>query len=418
MKMRSVFAAAAFCCLAAATASAAPPFALHNGDRVVFYGDSITEQHLYTNYIEDYVTTRFPSLKVIYFNAGVGGDRVTGGWAGPIDLRLQRDVIPFKPTVLTSMLGMNDAGYQPYNPGLFHTYTTGYQHILSVLKDHFPKLRITLIQPSPFDDYTRPVSFPGGYNAVLLRYADYVSKLAQSEDALCTNFNAPMVSMLQKAAAADPSLAQKLVPDRVHPSPAGHLIMAEALLKTWNAPALVTAAAVDASNKTAATDNCVISDIAYQNGTLSWTEKDGSLPFPLNLKDPLTRLVLQSSHFLQNMDAEPLKVTGLPEGSYTLKIDSTTVGVFTSEQLEDGINLSNMNTPMLQQALQVDALTQMHSNIHMTEWRSIEMPVQGKVSDKDLERADNALNQLDVELQVSRRKAAAPVVHNYQIVKE
>jgi len=30
-------------------------------DRVVFYGDSITEQRLYTTDIEEYVLTRFPS---------------------------------------------------------------------------------------------------------------------------------------------------------------------------------------------------------------------------------------------------------------------------------------------------------------------------------------------------------------------
>jgi hypothetical protein len=42
--------------------SAAPPsgFYLHDGDRVVFYGDSITDQRLYTTFIETYVVTRFP----------------------------------------------------------------------------------------------------------------------------------------------------------------------------------------------------------------------------------------------------------------------------------------------------------------------------------------------------------------------
>lgn len=38
----------------------APPagFDLHDGDRVVFYGDSITDQRLYTTFIETYVITR------------------------------------------------------------------------------------------------------------------------------------------------------------------------------------------------------------------------------------------------------------------------------------------------------------------------------------------------------------------------
>ena len=67
-------------------------FALHDGDRVTFYGDSITEQRQYTEDVEEYVLTRYPDWKVSFHNAGVGGDKVSGGWGGPIDLRLDRDV--------------------------------------------------------------------------------------------------------------------------------------------------------------------------------------------------------------------------------------------------------------------------------------------------------------------------------------
>ena len=38
----------------------ATDFALKDGDRVVFYGDSITEQRLYTTYVEHYVLTHYP----------------------------------------------------------------------------------------------------------------------------------------------------------------------------------------------------------------------------------------------------------------------------------------------------------------------------------------------------------------------
>ena len=78
--------------LVANAQGAASAFALHDGDRVTFYGDSITNQREYTEDVEEYVLTRFPSWKVSFHNAGVGGDRVSGGGAGPIDLRLDRDV--------------------------------------------------------------------------------------------------------------------------------------------------------------------------------------------------------------------------------------------------------------------------------------------------------------------------------------
>src|SRR6266702_2011539 len=84
--------------------------ALRDGDRVVFYGDSITAQRLYTVYVQTAVRARYPEWNIRFYNAGVGGDKVTGGIAGPIDERLTRDVIARGPTVVTIMLGMNDRG--------------------------------------------------------------------------------------------------------------------------------------------------------------------------------------------------------------------------------------------------------------------------------------------------------------------
>ena len=73
-------------------------FYLHDGDTVVFYGDSITEQNYYNQWVELYTATRFPWMRVCFYGAGVGGDRVSGGGGGPIDQRLQRDVFSEKPT--------------------------------------------------------------------------------------------------------------------------------------------------------------------------------------------------------------------------------------------------------------------------------------------------------------------------------
>ena len=48
----------------------AEDFALKEGDRVVFYGDSITDQRLYTTFAETYVVTRFPQLDVSFVHSG------------------------------------------------------------------------------------------------------------------------------------------------------------------------------------------------------------------------------------------------------------------------------------------------------------------------------------------------------------
>jgi lysophospholipase L1-like esterase len=226
-----VFAAALL--LPASVAAQNGGFYLKDGDRVVFYGDSITEQKLYTNFAETFVLTRFPHLNVSFVNSGWGGDRVTGGGGGPIERRLQRDVFPFKPTVVTVMLGMNDGGYRPLDDKIYETYTRGYQKIVSDLKRALPGVRLTLIQPSPYDDVTRPPTFEGGYNATMLRFAAFVKELAAKEGALTADLNTPVVAALEKANAADARQAQRIINDRVHPGAgAPHAFRSAAAIST------------------------------------------------------------------------------------------------------------------------------------------------------------------------------------------
>src|SRR5262249_39847644 len=225
------------------------PFALHDGDRVVFYGDSITDQRLYTTFVETYVVTRFPGMKVSFVHSGWGGDRVSGGGGGPIDHRLTRDVFAYKPTVVTVMLGMNDARYRAFEQSIFDVYSRGYQHLVQSLKSNLPGVRITLIVPSPFDDVTRKPNFEGGYNQVLIRYGDFVRSLAEKEGASVADLNTSVVAALKKAVEIDSTHAQDLIRDRVHPGPAGQLLMAEALLKAWNAPSLVSSVEIDAGSR-------------------------------------------------------------------------------------------------------------------------------------------------------------------------
>jgi lysophospholipase L1-like esterase len=167
--------------LAACAIAAAQNFSLKDGDTVVFYGDSITDQRLYTTFTETYVLTRFPTMHVTFVHSGWGGDRVSGGGGGPVDLRLRRDVIAYRPTVMTIMLGMNDGRYRAFDQAIFQEYASGFEKIVHDVKTALPDLRITAIEPSPYDDVTRDPTFAGGYNAVLVRYSQFVKDLATRE---------------------------------------------------------------------------------------------------------------------------------------------------------------------------------------------------------------------------------------------
>jgi lysophospholipase L1-like esterase len=415
--LKVVFVVWLACLSVAGIAWAQGNFCLKDGDQVVFYGDSITEQRLYTTYTETYVVTRFPQLNVRFVHCGVGGDRVTGGWAGPIDLRLNRDVLPYKPTVMTVMLGMNDGSYRAFDAKIFETYSAGYQHILDRVKSTLPGIRLTLIQPSPYDDVTRPAGFEGGYNAVLVRYGQFVKELAQKQECGVADLNASIVAALGKAKAADPETAKKIIPDRVHPGPSGHLLMAEALLRAWNAPATVTAVEMDAiAVKVVRMENTAVSDLKASNG-LSWTQNDKALPMPVDMKDPVMKLAVRSSDFLEALDRQPLRVTGLKGQRYLLKIDGEEIGTFSRQQLEEGLNLAEWPTPMVKQSQTVHDLTLKHNNLHAARWRELQVAL-AQPPLPHLSQAIEALDNVEADLVTLQRQMAQPKVHHYDLLAQ
>ena len=413
-KIRNLCLALAVLTIAAVIVAAPETFYLKNGDRVVFYGDSITDQRLYTTFVESYVVTRFPKLNVTFIHSGWGGDRVTGGGGGKVDLRLSRDVISYKPTVVTVMLGMNDGSYRAYEQPIFDTYSSGYEHLVTTLKSALPGLRMTLIQPSPYDDVTRATTFEGGYNAVLVRYGQFIKELAQKQHLDLADMNTPVVAMLDKAKQEDATLAQQIIPDRIHPGPSGHLIMAEALLEAWHAPSLVTSVEIDAAGKRVVrVDNTEVTGLSGGE-TIIWTQQDQALPMAFDPPGRPLTLAVKSSNVVENLNREPLKVTGLNAAQYVLRIDGQDVGTFSKEQLSQGINLATLaTTPMMKQASAVHSLTLKHNLVHFDRWRHVQL-AQDEVT-PNIERAMAAMDQVDQDLIKQQRDTAQPKPHRYEL---
>ena len=400
--------------LALASFTLAQSFYLKNGDRVVFYGDSITDQRLYTTFVESYTVTRYPAMDVTFVHSGWGGDRVTGGGGGPIDRRLERDVFPYKPTVMTVMLGMNDGRYRAFDQAIFDEFANGYRHIVSSVKKTVPGIRMTLIQPSPYDDVTRAPNFEGGYNKVLVRYGQFVKDLAAQESVDSADMNTSVVAALEKAKGLDAAKAADLIRDRVHPGAGGHLLMAAALLHAWDAPAVVSRVEIDgAARRLSKAENAEAKlDPASNDGSISWTQTDAALPMPLDMKDPAVALAIRSSDFLDSLDRQILRITGLKVASYTLTIGGEPVGTFTRQQLAEGVNLAALPTPMLRQALAVHDLTLKHNNIHFARWRQVQVPLEKEALASNAAAMD-ALDALEEELIVKQRAVAQPRPHQY-----
>jgi hypothetical protein len=319
------------------------------------------------------------------------------------------------------MLGMNDGHYTNHKPEDDQVYQAGFQHIVDALRKEFPTVRITAIEPSPFDDVTRPFTLqPDGYNAVLVNYGHWIEGYASGYKLDVADLNSGVVAVLKTANVTDNTQAQKIVPDRVHPGPAGHLIMAEQLLKAWHARSSVSIVAIAAGAKPAiqSAEFAHVTNLASANG-LRWDETEDALPLPLQ---PMTEadttgamaLALKSSDVAESLNQETLRVTGLTPGNYTLRIDGKGIGSFTDTQLGTGINLGSYRTPMAEQAMDLLSLTTLHNNAHFARWRQVQVPLQDK-NLASLPPTLAAMDQLEAELERLQREAAQPKPHHYEL---
>jgi hypothetical protein len=190
--------------------------------------------------------------------------------------------------------------------------------------------------------------------------------------------------------------------------------MAEALLKAWNAPAVVSEVEIDAATGAAHPTNAKIVNVKT-GPQISWAETESALPMPIDPRDKLLDFALKSSDFIDTLDRENLRVKGLTAPTYELKIDGVSVGRFSSDDLTKGVNLATLNTPMLHQSLDVHALTLKHNNMHFAKWRTVETGLTNDASPATKLDAMEALDRLDNELVAEQRAAAQPKPHFFEL---
>ena len=391
-------------------------FAIRNNDRVMFYGDSITSTSKYTNFVETFILTRYPKLKVTYFNAGVAGDTVHGGKFGTIDERLSRDFFSFRPNVFTIMLGMNDGNRRPFDQTLFDAYKAGYEKIVGDIKKRIPLSRGWLIRPSPYDEVTRDVSIPGGYNSVLQRYGAFSADLSERNGYGAVDFNRPVVDVLKKAAISDQTMSHNLVPDRIHPSQGCHLVMAWTLLKEWGATGLISTSEIDAATAKATGANVTFRGVKATPAGVEWDSLEGSLPYPVSRNEPSIELIYRFTNLDRIMNQQTIKVQGLRTGQYRLKIDGREIGKWTAAALNLGVNIGNLVTPMADQADTIARMTFERNVIQNTWWRDIKIRYQGLPGD-GMADAITGLQKLENDYLIQQRLAAQPKWHRFEVSK-
>ncbi|MFM9091444.1 MAG: SGNH/GDSL hydrolase family protein, partial [Verrucomicrobiota bacterium] len=353
---------------------------LRDGDTLVFLGDSITHQCLYTQYIENFFFTRYPERRIRFHNAGISGDRAADALA-----RFDADVAAHRPKYVTVLLGMNDGQYEDFKAETFARYAAE----MGRLMDRIREIGATAIVLSPTifeypvvearkDDPTfryRERSFAPTYNAVMAYYGAWGRDQAQRRGLPYVNLWGPLSDFTSEGRARDPAFT--LVPDAIHPGPGGQFIMASALLENLGTERRTVSAlsVTRAGDKWTAAPALPLQGRDGDAARVTFTHTDAALPRVVPVQSTAgqtkwewredARVGYELSKAGHRLSNEMLRVTGLAPGLYEVKIDGQSIGRPISHVvLGAKIELqANEATPQYRQALQVAELNRERNDL-------------------------------------------------------
>ncbi|MEO7414488.1 MAG: SGNH/GDSL hydrolase family protein [Opitutaceae bacterium] len=214
----------------AAPKDSLPAFA--EGTRILFQGDSITDgnrgrntdpNHILGHGYQALIASRYsadlPERHLLFMNRGISGNRVSN-----LARRWQTDTIDLKPDLLSILIGVNDLG----SGVTAEQYEQEYDQLLSDTLKALPNVRLVLAEP-----FGLPV---GGKKTNWEKYrADLATRLAIVVK-LGEKYHAPVVhyqKLFEDAVARAP--AEYWIWDGVHPTYAGHQLMADEWVRTVRA---------------------------------------------------------------------------------------------------------------------------------------------------------------------------------------
>jgi acyl-CoA thioesterase I len=199
---------------------------------VLFQGDSITDAGRsrdsdadmgrgYAGMVAAWFSALYPDREVTFINRGIGGNR-----AKDLAARWQRDCLDLKPTWISILIGINDTWrrYDAGDPTPVEAYAAHFRVILEAVRDQ-AQAKLIILEP-----FLLPVPADrAGWRV------DLDPKITVART-LAREFNARYVPLDGLfAVAATQRRMDFWLPDGVHPSPAGHALIAQAWLRAVDA---------------------------------------------------------------------------------------------------------------------------------------------------------------------------------------
>jgi lysophospholipase L1-like esterase len=203
---------------------------LNASSRLLFIGDSITDcgrrgdpEEIgdgYVRLVRDYLLARGPAAAPVVINRGISGNKIPD-----LQKRWERDVLETAPGVLSVFIGINDVwhglAFDRVGCDIEH-YIAGYRDILQRTRPKLPGCQFVLCEPSVIS----PPAHDEG-NARLAPYVRAVHDVAGEFGAIGV---VPLHRAFIDAQSARPDV--RWTTDGVHPTSAGHMLIARTWLKS------------------------------------------------------------------------------------------------------------------------------------------------------------------------------------------
>jgi lysophospholipase L1-like esterase len=199
-----------------------------DGARVLFQGDSITDGnrgrsmdpnhilgHGYVFILAAKYGAAFPYKNWTFLNRGVSGDTVND-----LSFRWHGDTIVLKPDYLSILIGVNDNAHIKVD-----TYERVYDRLLNDVEEANPNIQLILCEPFGLPVGPKKQDWATWYAGIQERQK-VVARLAAKHHAILVPFQRAFDEACKRAA------PDYWIWDGVHPTYAGHQIMADIWMKT------------------------------------------------------------------------------------------------------------------------------------------------------------------------------------------
>ncbi len=207
---------------------------MNNGRIILFQGDSITDAgrskggeghqylgHGYANQIAGRLGFQFAEKGHRFVNRGVSGNRVSDVYA-----RWNEDAISLLPHVISILIGVNDAWRiaRGLPDGATDRFERAYRHLLQETREVLPGVGLVLCEPFVLKGSATEVNWES-FKQRVDNYGRIVRALAVEYNAVFVALQEPFDQAVQRADAA------YWLHDGVHPTAAGHALIADVWLR-------------------------------------------------------------------------------------------------------------------------------------------------------------------------------------------